>query len=430
MADYDVPRTILRFCILCLLFTAFAYPAQSQDSTRITLDEVQQLAKQNYPAVKQRDLLRKTKEFTVANAAKGFLPQLLINGQATYQSEVTSFPFKIPNLSIPEFSRDQYKVSGEITQVVYDGGQIKIQQQSANLDETVNMQSLETELYTLRDRVNQIYFGCLLIEGQIKLNEFLRSDIRNGLEKTRSRLNNGTAFRSNADELQAQLLQAEQAATELMANRKAYREMLSLFMNKPLPVNTSLNIPAALAENDQVNRPELELYAVQAKRLDIQDQLIKAKLRPRLNVFLQGGYGRPGLNFLNNNFAFYYLGGLRLNWNLGSLYTRENEKKLVTLGRQNIDIQKETFLFNTHLSMKQDVSLVEKFRGLIKADAEIIRLRESVKHAASAQLENGVITAHDFITQVNALDQARQNLAVHEIQLLQAQYHYQYLTGN
>jgi outer membrane protein TolC len=404
----------------------------AQQSSSLTIEMVYQLARKNYPLIKQHDLITKTKEYSVSNAAKGYLPSLAVNGQATYQSAVTNFPFKIPvtGFTLPTYSRDQYKIYAEVDQVIYDGGVIKNQKQSAEVNEFIQQQNLEVELYALYDRVNQLFFGALLMDEQLKQNDLVKQDIQNGVDKAKALVANGTAYRSSVDELSAQLLQTEQSRVELVATKKAYLNMLSLFINSELDEATSLVKPAAPAVADNINRPELLFYDYQKRNFDLQDEMLKTNLRPKFSFFAQGGYGRPGLNFLNNDFAWYYLGGLRLSWNLGSWYTLKNQKQLLDINRNTLDIQKETFLFNTHITQKQQNGDIEKYIELVKKDDAIITLRESVKNAASAQLENGVMSAHDYVTEVNSENEARQNLILHQVQLLQAQYNYQNTMGN
>ena len=206
--------------------------------------------------------------------------------------------------------------------------------------------------------------------------------------------------------------------------------MLGLFINKKLNTDTELEKPVSPPITETINRPEVFYYDFQKKTLDLQDQLLKTQLRPKFSLYLQGGYGRPGLNMLNNDFSFFGIAGARVNWNLGSLYTYQNQKQLVDLNRKSLDVQKETFLLNTGITQKQQSADMAKYRELIKKDEGIIALRASVKNAASAQLENGVLSAHDYLTQVNAEDQARQNLILHQVQLLLSEFNYQSTTGN
>jgi len=422
--------TTLILMIILTLFTKSKLYAQQ--TATLTIEKVYQQARKNYPLIKQRDLIAKAKDYSVSNAAKGYLPVFSVNGQATYQSAVTNFPFQIPvpGFTLPQYSKDQYKIFAEADQVVYDGGIIKNQKQTAIANEVVQQQNLEVELYALYDRVNQLFFGALLMAEQLKQNDLLKQDIQNGIDKTKALVANGTAYRSNVDELSAQLLQAEQSRVELEATKKAFLDMLSLFINMNLDDSTILEKPAAPMLTDNINRPELLSYDYQKKIYDLQGRLLNTQLRPKVSFFAQGGYGRPALNMLSNNFAWYYIGGLRLNWNFGSLYTLKNEQHLLDINRQTLDVQKETFMFNTRIMQKQQNSDVKKYLDLMQKDDAIIVLRESVKTAASAQLENGVLSAHDYINEVNAEDRARQNKILHEVQLLQAQFSYQNTMGD
>jgi outer membrane protein TolC len=418
------------FKLMTMLLLANVFLSAAKAQSTLTINEVYALARKNYPLIKQRGLLAKTKEYSVSNAAKGYLPALSVNGQATYQSAVTAFPLTLPGFKAPQVSKDQYKIFGELDQVIYDGGVIKNQEQTAEANEVIQQQSLEVELYALYDRVNQLFFGALLVNEQLKQNDLLKADVQNGIDKAKAQVANGTAYRSSVDELGAQLLQTDESEVELAATKKAYLDMLALFINQPVDENTALEKPAEPTFAETINRPELLSYDYQKKTYDLQGDLLKAQLRPKFEFFAQGGYARPGLDLLDNNFTWYYIGGLKLSWNLGSLYTLKNQRKLLDINKQTLDIQKETFLFNTNLTQKQQNADISKYSELVKKDDAIIALRESVKKAASAQLENGVLSAHDYLTEVNEEDQARQNLILHQMQLLQAQYSYQNTIGN
>jgi len=423
-------RRISPVIFIIILTTPIGLKLFAQQTKSLSIEEVYQLARKNYPLIKQRDLIAKTKDYSVSNAAKGYLPVFSVNGQATYQSAVTTFPFHVPGITIPQFSKDQYKVYAEADQVIYDGGVIKNQQQSAAANEVIQQQNLEVQLYAIYDRVNQLFFGALLEDEQLKQNDLLQQDLQNGIDKAKALVANGVAYRSSVDELSAQLLQSQQSRVDLITTKKAYLDMLGLFIDAKLDDSTILEKPAAPTLTDSITRPELLAFDSQKKIFDLQDKLLKDQLKPKGSFFVQGGYGRPGLNFLSNNFEGYYLGGLRLNWNFGSLYSLKNNQHLLEINKNSQEIQKETFLFNTKLSQLQQNENVQKYDSLLDKDDAIIGLRMSVKKAAYAQLENGVLSAHDYINQVNAEDQARQTKILHEMQLLQAQYGYQNIVGN
>lgn len=399
-------------------------PAMAQ--TTLTLENCYQLAQQNYPLIKQRELISKAGSYTVSNAAKGYLPQLTFTGQATYQSQVVEIPFP----GSPQLSKDQYKIQAEVSQTLYDGGNIHYQKELSKANTAIQQQQLEVNLYNVKDRISQLFFGILLIDEQLRQNQLRKEDIASGAHKTEGAVNNGTSLRSSLDELKAEILNTDQSRIQLNANRNAYLQMLALFINQPLEEQTLLVRPAQVNLSPEIHRPELLLYDYQQKTYAIQEKQLKVNYLPKVSAFVQGSYGRPTLNFVSNDFGFYGLGGIRFNWALGSLYTHKNSKQLLQISRQDLDVQKETFLFNTRLTMTSQQAQAAQYNDLIQKDQEIIDLRTSVKKAAMAQLENGVITSHDYISQVNAENQARLALALHDIQLLQVQYNHKNTSGN
>ncbi|TLV03791.1 TolC family protein [Dyadobacter luticola] len=418
----------LFYISVCCWLLAGRVQAQTKP---LTIEESYQLARKNYPMIRQLELIAKTKDYSIENAAKGFLPQVSILGQATYQSAVTQFnlPVAIPGVEFPTLNKDQYKVYADVNQTIYDGGLVKTQVKSYEANALVEEQKVEVELYKLNERVNQLFFGVLMIDEQLKQNILLKKDIQLGVNKIQAQINNGTAFKSSGNTLKAELLKTDQRTIDLQANRKAYLDMLGILVNQPLNDSTILVKPQMLTLSDEVNRPELRLYEFQNRSLDIQSQLIDVKNRPKFNLFVQGGYGRPALNILSNSFDPYYITGVRLNWSLSGLYTVKNDRNLIRNNRESIQLQKETFLYNTNLNVKQQNAELGRLQQLLATDDEIIGLRESIKTTSAAQLENGVINTSDYLREVNAEDQARLNKILHEIQLLMSGYNLQTTLG-
>jgi outer membrane protein TolC len=485
--------------VKCLLLLGSIGSAIAQPGA-ITLERAQQLARENYPLIKQKALLSQTASLNIANISKGYLPQLVINGQASYQSDVTRVDVPIPNIKIDAPEKDQYKIYAEASQLLYDGGQIKTQKQIQDFTKRADDQQLEVDLYKVRQRINTIYVGILYFDQQLKQMNLIRQDIMTGIKKTEAQVNNGVAFRSNLNVLKAELLKTTQREQEIEGSRVGLVNTLSVFINQQLdsavvlaiPVNvntahandlnatdvntsestgdalinesTRTNSQKQLSGKDSVlqssqhigsnskrrsstdignisrrqsspdfgniSRPELRQFAERSALLGLQQQLVTARNRPKASLFIQGGYGRPALNLLKNEFEFYYIGGVRLNWNLGSLYTANRERQLITVNQRSIGLQQEAFLLNTKAELAGQLAEITKLQKMIETDAEIIALREQVRAASKAQLENGVITASDYLREINAADQAQQSRITHEIQLLQAQINYQNISGN
>lgn len=414
-----------KLLIFCLFFSQLA------SAQTLTLEQVQQKAKQQYPLLKQKDLIQQVKDINIENLRKGFLPQVSVSGQATYQSEVTTVKIPFPGVSIEPLSKDQYKVVADVNQMIYDGGLLKQQTAVQKMNAEVEEQKIEVELYKLTDRINQLYLGILFIDEQLKQTELVKKDLQTGLKKIEAQVNGGVAFKSNLLLLRAELLKADQRIIELQSARTGLLDVLSLFTGEAYSTATVLQQPSipVFAAEQTIARPELNLFQKQKALLGEQQNLIKARNLPKTSFFFQGGYGRPGLNFLENKFATYYITGIRFNWAFGGLYTAKKEKEVIGINQQIVAVQEDVFLLNTNTQLKQQQAEIDKINQLISKDKEIIELRIKVKEAANAQLENNVITANDYLREVNAEDQARQMLIVHQLQLLQAQINYQTIKG-
>lgn len=415
--------------LTALLFTLCV---QAQDTSRLSLQQAYQLAQQHYPIIRQKDLVRKTAALNIENISKGFLPQLNISGQATYQSAVTSVPVEIPNLKIEAPAKDQYKIQAELSQLIYDGGNTSAQKNMQRVNALVEEQKAEVELYKLKERINQLYLGILLVDEQLNQVALVKKDVQLGIQRVAAQVQNGTAFRSSQLTLEAEQLKNDQRAIELKAQRKGLVDVLALFINRPLPANVQLEPPLVTkpVAQESIVRPELRLFHYQDSLFKVQNQLISDRNRPRTSLFVQGGYGRPGLNMLKNEFDLFYVAGVRLNWSLGSLYTTKKEREILEVNQRLVNVQKDMFMLNTNTALQQQKAELDKLNELIQTDQEIITIRTQVKEAANAQLTNGVITASDFLREVNAEDQARLALITHQLQLLQAQINYRTLSGN
>lgn len=418
------------YCLL-IFFTGYSGSLGAQDTLQsITLAECYQLAQQNYPLVRQYNLINQSKDYSLANAKKGYLPQIHLAGQATYQSEVTEIPISLPQLNIPTLSKDQYRLYAEVSQSLTDLYTRHTQEQIIQANTEVENQKNKVDLYQLNERIDQLYFGILLIDAQIQQVQTLIGDIRTGMDKVNVAVANGVALKSSLDELKAAELTAGQKMTELKATRSGYTEMLSLFIANPISNTTQVIAPENIIP-DKVNlRPELALFAARMQMLQAQSQIIQDKNLPRINLFVQGGLGKPGLNMLDDDLSPYYIAGLRAQWNLSNLYTRKVERQQVNLQQKQVNLQQDIFLFNSEIALRQQNSDISKLDDLIQTDQAIIALREKIRSTAQQQLTYGTLTTHDYLSYVYEVDKARQNLALHKLQRLMSLYKIKNTLGN
>jgi outer membrane protein TolC len=371
---------------------------------KLTLADCYALAKEQYPLSKQKALLQRAEDFTLDNAFIARLPQVTVNGQATYQSDVTQVPIKLPGISIESPPKDQYKIYAEVNENIYSGGALNIQEKMVSASTDVEEQKLEVELYKLQERINHLYFGILLIQEQVKQVDLMNADIDAALKKMNAALQNGTALKTNVYSLKAERLKNEQRITELKAAQQGYRDMLGLLIGETLDETTILEKPLPKNISTTVQRPELNLLENQKMMIDLQERMVTARNMPKLSLFGQAGYGRPALNMLESDFNSYFIGGLRFTWQLSGFLTSNKEKELLQINRDQLNIQKENFIFNTTISFRQQSAEISKYQQLLQSDKEIVALRQDIRKIAATQLENGIITSSDYLRELDAED--------------------------
>lgn len=426
---------MIRFIFITSFLLSFVF-LRSQVNV-LSLEECQQKAKNNYPLIKQYDLINLSKKYNLENISKIYLPQVSLNGQASYQSDVIALPLEnlpVPvdfSKFIPTMDKDQYKVTLDVQQLLWDGGATRSQSKIIQANSELEKQKLEVDLYAIRDKVNQLYFGVLSVDEQLKQLDVLHSDLQANYDLANAMLKNGVAMSSDLDLIKAEFLNLEQKKIELHSYRKACLDMLSLFIHEKIEDYRPLQLPEDEYEaSEAVNRPEISVFAKQYELLDAQYGMIKAKNMPSFGLFLQGGYGRPGLNVMEPEFKLFTIGGIKLTWNFGNLYTRKNEKELIETNRNLTKTQEETFLFNTQVQLKQNQSEIEKYKKLIEKDNEIISLRSLIKKASQSKYKNGVYKMNDLIADTNAENKVRIEKSLHYIQYQLSIYNYKYTQGN
>lgn len=415
---------------ILVLLSLFVFIVYSSGQS-LTLDECYTLALNNFPLVKQYELIEKSRDYSLSNASKGSLPQLAVSGQATYQSDVTKMPFSLPDTEIPTLSKDQYRIQGELVQPITDVfTTVKYKKDLLKSEADTEKNKTDVEMRKIKERINQLYFGILLMDAQIIQVEIMKKDVQSAIDKNSTAIANGVALKSSGDLLKAELLKIEQRIIEMNALRKGFTEMLSLFINKEINKDTFFEKPLEAILISGINRPELKMFESQINTIQSKSKLLDAGIMPKLNLFAQGGYGKPALNMLADDFDYYYVGGIRLTWNLSNFYTHKKEKKILANHINAVDVQKDTFLFNLKLDVAQQNNEIEKLHEIIQTDQEIIKLRENIRVTAQNQLEYGTVTTNDYLTYIHAEDQAKQNLIYHEIQRLSARYALKTTVGN
>lgn len=416
-----------------LLFSAAPCMAQS-------LEECQHAAERNYPLIQQYDLISRTTELTVANIQKGWLPQLSASAQATYQSDVVSWPEQVKaiyssmGIDMKGLRKDQYKIGIDVSQTVYDGGAISSQKEISRRQGAVDAAQTEVTMYQVRRRVNEMYFGLLLLDEQIRLNADLQTVLESNERKLKAMYERGTAAESDYLSVKAERLNVRQQAGNLQSQRRSLAAVLSAFCGIEV---TKVEMPsgnATVAQQQTGQRPELRAIDAQISLADAKERLLKSSLMPKLSVFASGFYGYPGYNMfedmMKRDWSLNGMIGARLSWNIGALYTHKNDRAKIQLQRDMAETSRKVFLFNNNLEQMQQNEAIARYRSLMKDDEEIISLRSSVRKAAESKLSHGIIDVNDLVKEINAENAARVQQTVHEIEMLKEIYELKFTTNN
>ena len=394
------------------------------------MEQCKAWARDNYPVIKQYDLVEQSRRFTVENAAKAWLPQVSVSGTASYQSDVTTIPITLPGVDIPTLSKDQYDVNITVSQQVYDGGAVSSAKCLAEAQGDVGREQVSVAMYDVNRRIDELFFGILVLDEQLKQVGVLQEDLSLSLASVKAMVKGGVANQTDVDAVKVEQVKARQREISLLTQRNTYLKMLSTFIGKDIGDGDTLVKPTPpVLQNGANSRPELALYAAQERLLDARLKSLNVALRPNVGLFARGGYGNPGLNMLKDDFDAYYKVGVTLSWNFGSLYTRANDRRNIDIERQTVQSERDAFLFNTCLQTELESGAVANLREQLRQDDEIITLRRRIREKAELRVANGTETVNEMLRDINAVSDAQLGKRLHEIQLLQEMYKIKHLNN-
>ena len=413
-------RLILIF-ISIVTFTGYAQKS-------ITLEECYSLVTQNYPLAKQSQLLEMQYQLDAEAISTAKLPQLNLDAQATYQSDVIEVP--IPNSNIEPLNKDQYRATLSANQLIYNGGLTNASLRVKSAQLKTKQKQVEVSLYQLKQQINQLYFSILLAQESELLLKAKQAQLEAKLKEVVSGIKYGVILPSSDKVLEAELLKISQQFQEIESNKMVLIETLSSLINQPLDASTQFQNPLVETQlQEDLNRPELEFFQLKKDEIEHSEALISKQNEPKLLGFATGGYGNPGLNMLDNSFQGFYIVGIKLNWNVFDWNSKNKERESLAINKDIIDTESETFKLNTNIELNKQQKEIEKIEGIIVSDEAIIKLRKEVLQTADSQLKNGVITASAYITELTNLYEDENTLVRHQIQLQLAKANYNIIKG-
>lgn len=429
-----------------LAFSGRDMYAQTASATRYALDSCYVYARDNYPMIRQYDIIQKLGELSARDALSVYVPQITLGGEAAYYSDVVAFPDKIEELfsqfagmDFEGLKNDQYKVLLDINQNIWDGGYSGAKKQAAIAEAQVSAMETATELYKLKSKVTEVYFGILTTDAMIEQNDIAAGILKDNEKILEACLENGVAMESDLNAIRAEILSNEQNRIRLVGARDTYIHLLSLITGRPMDSRTEFLIPEATVYRqeygeNEVKRYELALFDAREAALDARRKMIDAAVIPSFSLFAQGYYGYPGMNMfddmLDYKWGFNGVVGIRFRWNVSGLFTRKNRLGQLEQSRRSIELQRETFLFNNRLEQTGKSAEIEQMLAIMEQDERIIVLRSSVREASEAKLANGTITANDLVRDIAAEFRARLDKSLHELEYLQKIYEMKYIVND
>ncbi len=423
----------VHFLLLVYFFFCSA-SSEGQTAQNLTLKDCIGWAKENHPAMQKKMLIEQRTDQEIKLLNRNYFPQTAINAQASYQNVVTQITgIEFPGVQIPVPPKDQYRFTLDVNQSIWDGGLTEAIKAVTEANQTVAQQQENINLFKLEEQVSNLFFGALIASRLEENASILRSSLEAQYDKLQAAVENGTAIPAQLQTIEAKILELDQQVLEAQQNYQAAIESIELLTGRDLEQFADLAVPEiALIRLQAAERPEIRLLSAQQATLSANDAVIKARYRPKLNAFVQLGYGRPGLNFLNDDFDDFTIIGAQATIPLVQLYGKNNriERQQNLLQRSIIAEEKEQYILQFKIQQTNKLKEIEKLESAIESDKKIIALRTDIRTAAEAQLDNGVITVSDYIEKVNEEDLAKQQLIIHEVQLIRARQQWNFLAGH
>lgn len=427
-------KVINKLLSIIILSLVILNPIYAQKN--ITLDECFQNALIHHPIMAQKTLNSEESQLQLEQYKKDLLPQISVNGKATYQNEVISLPIDIPNFDVPELSKDQYRMSLDVNQAIYRGGLYQKQKELENLQIILDQLEVDKDIYLVKNDVKELFMAIILLDEQKKVTHSYLERIDAKQKEMQAMVEEGVILQSSLDRLNIEDIKAQQQLDEISIKRAALVKNLQLLTAMDLSGEIELTVfaPAFQQEwernqDSKQHRIEYQLMSQTQIQLEQSKQLIDVQKYPKLFAFAQGGVGRPGFNYLSDEFSEFWMVGLQLQWNIFNWNKFNNDKKMMDIKIQIIDTQKQNFERNVDMALTQMKSDIDSWESLLKSDPEIIKLRKSVANNASNQLNEGVITTSAYIDEIQNLSQAELEMKIHEVQLINSQLSYLNILG-
>lgn len=401
--------------IIALLFSSGVYAQQT-----VTLQQCWTNARANMPALKTSTLHNKLDSLEQLILRSNYFPKLKANAQATWQSDVTSVDIDNPMFSIDEPSQEQYKAYVEVNQLVWDGGRTHALREKSTKESLLASAETEVAFYSVKERVASLYFALMLSQKQMEITNQLIETLDKKLSEIDQGVKQGVIREAGKYVLQAEKLQAEQDLANQQFQSKGVANMLNVLTGMSIQYTDSLEKPDAQVPQE-INRKQLEVFQLQKDVAQQGKSLLKKDRMPVVNIFAQGGYGKPGLNMLKNEADYWLLAGAGVSWTIFDWNKSKRKQEQLTVQQQMIDHSREQFVQQVNTERQQYLSAIDQYKEALQKDNEIIQLRQKITADYSSQLKQGTVTSSAYVEELFKEQAALITREIHAIKLNQSQ---------
>lgn len=412
------------------LFLTFSTISLRAQNPPINLSDCLKKAREYHPYYSDKQRIDQSRDLRMKNINSLWLPQIGLNAQATYQSEAIKIDVPIPGFNISGTPLDQYKITLDVNQAVFDGGNINAQKKLTNASIEADFQQNEIDIYKINEQLVNVYFNTLLLQVNRDLYKNILEDLGSKEQKITSGVRNGILIQSDLDNLKVEILKTKQLLNDLEISYKNSLSVLSDLTGDSIIRNSKLTTPELrILANDSINRPELKLFDLQKGILEGSKYVSSSQRMPKFYAFSQLGYGRPGLNMLKDDFQPFYIVGLKFQWNIWDWNKTSREKSIYSVQQEIVGSKKELYMRNISISSNNELTKIQQLEGALETDEEIHALRKSISQQTEKRLEQGIVTMTDYLTEYNATIKAGLQLEIHKVQLLYSKANYLIIKG-
>lgn len=424
----SVKKLVIPF-IFCLIVIQNSLFGQHS----VTMQECQQWAIDQSSASSQLENLERLRKIK-SQLIKSFIPEISLNASVSYQSHTLPSVQTGNGSSYLDFnnpvSRDQYLISLDLKQKVWDGGMAKSQQTYDDISSDIAVQNVHINTYEFKEEIGKMFLTVLYLQENTKIIESSIQTLKEDLKKLKALYANGIILGSNVYILEAEIMRIEQEQQKIQLQQQSIRSALSEFTKKDLSHTVfGLTLTEGIDTTLKSKRPEFTLYQLQQSVLECQKKMIIGQSMPKINIFASGGYGRPTYNLFSNDLDFMYIVGAQLHVPITSWGAAKNGKDYLEIQKKLIGFQANAYEQNLKVKMMEKLNEMGSMEKLLASDDQIIDKRTFIVGICKKQLEEGVITANDYIKEINALNEVMLNKELHIIQLEQAKMNFNSLKG-